>query len=150
MGELFDEDYGSFWSASANYSVRMLVVPTNKRVTATIQNSGLIFRQRTGANENRTGRAPPMETSEFKRLMPILVQREEASSALIRSGLDLTRHEKQRREGCDTFWDTIVEPVFNEIQVWVSLGPTGCVNNENGVGTIAFNKPVRRPRGERS
>jgi hypothetical protein len=58
------------------------------------------------------GGALPID--EFARLLSVLIDDDEARSALLLSGLNLSREQLDRREGRDEFWISVVEARFND------------------------------------
>ena len=61
--------------------------------------------------------------------MAILTQNEQARSALLKSGLDLSRNEQQRREDRDEFWTRTITPLFNNPNTELALSFRGIIPN---------------------
>lgn len=138
---VFGDEYTEFWRSPRNQAATVYIAPSSEIV------------RDTASVEGKRGRAAkkveqPMSTSEFARLMGVLIEDDDARAALIASGQDLTREQQQRREGRDTFWTTIVERVFNDTSFKIALDVRGCVNGDDENLSVA--DPNAKPISFRS
>jgi hypothetical protein len=74
---------------------------------------------------------PPLNLSEFGRLVCVLLQLEFVRRDLMASGLDLSRAQSDRHEGRDEFWSKSVSPAFNSPAIRVSLCAEGYLSDVN-------------------
>lgn len=88
-----------------------------------------------------------MTVNEFARLMGLLARHEAARAALIKSGRDLSREQQQRREGRDSFWETLIAKLFNDATVRVELDMRGCISGDDEVSNVDPNAKPILPRG---
>lgn len=77
----------------------------------------------------RSRHAPAMTVHEFARLVGVLLHDESARAALLQSGQNLTRAQQDQRQGRDMFWETVVQPIFNDARTKMTLNMAGCVDN---------------------
>ena len=87
-----------------------------------------------------------MTTNEFSPLVCVLLQCNEARTALLESGLDLSRVQQQRRESRDAFWELIVAPLFNDATILFTLTFVVLVSADDEISTVDSKCAVSSPR----
>lgn len=78
-------------------------------------------------------------SSEFARLIAVLIESEDAKRALIKFGKSLDEKYPQRRENMDAFWVGTIQPLFNDESVQFSLDVRGCVRSDEDMEAIDVN-----------
>lgn len=119
-------------------TLAVLSEPTHERIVKSMSSTGSQAYYTT-----RTARAPAMSTSEFAHLIGVIKEQEYSRRELIHPGLDLTRHQQQRREGRYEFLDTPVAPNVKNDEVRVGLRLVGCFNG--GEGPVLLNSSYTPP-----
>lgn len=128
---VFVEKQHEFYTASSNRAAQIFAASSHDLITR-------CEKQQIGS-KGKVPREISLSVSEFAHLMAILTEKEEACSAFIFSGLQVTRAQQQRCESQDEFWDSIVSTIFNDS--WQKMGMIfRClVENSTGLTKIYVN-----------
>ena len=134
---LFDGAVVAFWQAPD-----MFCNPVKRATLAYAVNKCIAsFGGTRGAKRKHIHREPNFLAIEYAQLMALVTDNEKARAALLKSGVDLTRHEQQRREGRDDFWSDFIAPLYNDPSVTVTFRICQilpeCGVDESGVNHIA-------------
>ena len=127
--------YKSFWSNPSRITTSLRSCPSDADLRA--------FSSERGGRMNGTA---VITCHEFARLVDILIEKKEARSALLSSGINLTRIEQQRRMDRDEFWESVVARLHNDQTVIVGMSFVGLVDADDEHSVINPNKALPQKR----
>eukprot|EP00171_Calliarthron_tuberculosum_P002444 IDg2444t1 len=140
FGSVFGADQRVYWDTPGRLSSTVFIAPCKTKLKDHVQQSRL---------EIDAVADPPIALSEFARLMGVITEDSGARSALLGSGLTLTRDQLQRRESRDACWATVIAPLFNDAELHFSLDVRGSISTSWDADEIDANAmPVAKRTGQ--
>lgn len=133
--EFFGGRFRRFWANPSKISTPVRIAPSSEDIEA--------FATET---LHRARRTASINAHEFARFVGILVENEEARSALLQSGMDLTRVEQKRRMSRDDFWETVVARLHNDREIIVGMNFIGLVDADDNQTALDLNMAVPQKR----
>ena len=133
--DFFMGKYNEFWTNPANVTNFMRACLSDSDIRA--------FSSEKGEKHRREAF---MTSHEFARMIGILFENEEARTSLLRSGLDLTRVEQQRRMDRDAFWEFVVARFHNDEDTVIGMSYVGLVDADEHHSCVNPNKIPQQKR----
>ena len=127
--------YKIFWTNPSRILTSLSSCPSDEDIRA--------FSSERGETMKRNG---AISCHEFARLVGILIEKEEARSALLSSDINLTRIEQQRRMDRDEFWEAVLARLQNDQTVMVGMSFVELVDADDEHSLINPNKSLPKKR----
>ena len=125
----------SFWSNPSRIPTSLRSCPSDADSRAFSSEKG-----------ERMKRTAAIICHEFARLVGIMIEKEEARSALLSSGVNLTRIEQQLRMDREEFWESVVARLHNDQTVIVGMSFVGLVDTDDEHSVINPSKALPQKR----